>query len=113
LQYGDDQPEELTIQQDDVELSDAFEHEVAKLNPIKVTKTFCFRKVAERSVQKKYMLMQRRPTIYASDSKVGHPPTASDAQRVKAWRAVRKPSDMVSLVSLKIKSPSQSVVRVE
>lgn len=42
------------------------------------------------------MMKQRRPTIYASDSRVGHLGVAGDVHGGRAWRAVRRPSDMVS-----------------
>jgi hypothetical protein len=40
-------------------------------------------------------MKQRRPTIYASDSRVGHLGVAGDVHGGRAWRAVRRPSDMV------------------
>ncbi|CAG7850737.1 SubName: Full=Related to budding protein {ECO:0000313/EMBL:CCA68506.1} [Serendipita indica DSM 11827] len=65
---------------DDIDLTDAFQHEVAKLEPVK----------------KSYMMKQRRPTIYASDSRVGHSGMAGDVHKGRAWRAVRRPSDMTT-----------------
>jgi hypothetical protein len=48
------------------------------------------------------MMKQRRPTIYASDSRVGHLGAAGDLHGGRAWRAVRRPSDMVSVSRLGI-----------
>jgi hypothetical protein len=42
------------------------------------------------------MMKQRRPTIYASDSRVGHLGVAGDVHGGRAWKTVRRPSDMVS-----------------
>ncbi|KAG8810381.1 Bud site selection protein bud4 [Serendipita sp. 401] len=74
-----DEPDKLELDNDDVELTDAFQSELAKRDPTK---------------KKSYMMKQRRPTIYASDSRVGHIGTAGDVHGGRAWRAVRRPSDM-------------------
>lgn len=48
-------------------------------------------------LQRKYQLRERGSTIYASaDDKVSHMSRAGDVDSGKAWRTVRRPSDMVS-----------------
>ncbi|KAG8829883.1 Bud site selection protein bud4, partial [Serendipita sp. 399] len=75
-----DEPDKLELDNEgEVELTDAVHSELAKRNPTN---------------KKSYMMKQRRPTIYASDSRVGHMGTAGDVHGGRAWRAVRRPSDM-------------------
>ncbi|KIM23022.1 hypothetical protein M408DRAFT_78146 [Serendipita vermifera MAFF 305830] len=74
-----DEADQLELaHQNDPDLTDAFQLEVEKLQPVK----------------KSYMMKQRRPTIYASDSRVGHLGAAGDVHGGRAWRTVRRPSDM-------------------
>ncbi|PVF93552.1 hypothetical protein CPB86DRAFT_790005 [Serendipita vermifera] len=74
-----EEPDQLDLtHQDEPDLTDAVQSELAKRQPAKKT----------------YMMKQRRPTIYASDSRVGHLGVAGDVHRGRAWKAVRRPSDM-------------------
>ncbi|CAG8638241.1 12428_t:CDS:2, partial [Acaulospora colombiana] len=95
-----EEPDQLDlVHQDDPDLTDAVQSELAKRQPAKKT----------------YMMKQRRPTIYASDSRVGHLGVAGDVHGGRAWKAVRRPSDMdiintrivIGIKDLDIPLPSQ------
>jgi hypothetical protein len=48
-------------------------------------------------LQRTYFLRERPETIYAAyDQKINHRGLAGDVDSGKAWRTVRRPSDMVS-----------------
>lgn len=52
--------------------------------------------VLTKLIQRKYLVHERPETIYAAyDQKVSHHGVAGDVDSGKAWRTVRRPSDMV------------------
>lgn len=47
--------------------------------------------------QQRYTVIEHEPIFAASDEKVSHSARSGDLDRGKAWRSVKRPSDMVQL----------------
>ena len=50
------------------------------------------------SIQKHYTVIEHEPIYVASDDKVSHSVRSGDLDRGKAWRSVKRPSDMVRII---------------
>lgn len=72
---------DVPVDEVDLPLSDSIDRELDKMGDEKP----------------KYRLRERASTIYATaDERISHVRRAGDVDNGKAWRAVRRPSDMVS-----------------
>jgi hypothetical protein len=83
-------------------LSDSIERELRKLEGSNKTvghlTLSSFFSISNRLASQKYHVREHETTIYASSDpdQVSHMASAGDVNSGKAWRAVRRPSDMVS-----------------